>query len=73
MKKVLEKLKTGKSAGLDGLRAELYKELINDRRAIEKLTASYKKVLQEKQEPTEWKKIKNNHDTKKRTDQQKQN
>ena len=65
MKKVLEKLKTGKSAGLDGLRAELYKELIKDRRAIEKLTASYKKVLEEKQEPTEWKKIKNNNDTKK--------
>ena len=58
VKKVLEKLKTGKSAGLDGLRAELYKELINDRRAIEKLTASYKKILQEKQEPTEWKKSK---------------
>ena len=29
VKKVLEKLKTGKSAGLDGKRAELYKELIN--------------------------------------------
>ena len=29
VKKVLEKLKTGKSAGLDGLRAELYKELGN--------------------------------------------
>ena len=58
MKKVLEKLKTGKSAGLDGLRAELYKELINDRRAIEKLTASYKKVLEEKQEPTKWEKSK---------------
>ena len=57
VKKVLEKLKTGKSAGLDGLRAELYEVLINDRRAIEKLTASYKKVLQE-QEPTEWKKSK---------------
>ena len=41
MKKVIEKLKTGKSAGLDGLRAELYKELIKDRRAIEKMTASY--------------------------------
>ena len=53
MKKVLEKLKTGKAAGLDGLRAELYKELINDRRAIEKLTASYKKVLEERHEPTE--------------------
>ena len=58
VKKVLEKLKTGKSAGLDGLRAELHKELINDRRAIEKLTESYKKVLEEKQEPTEWKKSK---------------
>ena len=58
MKKVIEKLKTGKSAGLDGLRAELYKELIKDRRAIEKLTASYKKVLEEKQEPTDWKKSK---------------
>ena len=58
VKKVLEKLKTGKSAGLDGLRAELYKELINDRRAIKKLTASYKKVLEEKQELTEWKKSK---------------
>ena len=57
-KKVREKLKTGKSAGLDGLRAELYKELINDRRAKEKLTASYKKVLEEKQEPTEWNKSK---------------
>ena len=34
------KLKTGKSAGLDGLRADLYKELLNDRRAIEKLSAS---------------------------------
>ena len=56
VKKVEEKLKTGKSAGLDGLRAELYKELINDRRAIEKLTASYKKVLEEKHKPTEWKK-----------------
>ena len=56
VKKVIEKLKTGKSAGLDGLRAELYKELIKDRRAIEKLTASYKKVLEEKQEPIEWKK-----------------
>ena len=57
VKKVLEKLKTGKSAGLDGLRSKaskLYKELIKDRRAIEKLTASYKKVLEEKQEPTEW-------------------
>ena len=58
VKKVIEKLKTGKSAGLDGLRAELYKELIKDRRAIEKLTASYKKVLEEKQEPTDWKKSK---------------
>ena len=57
-KVLLEKLKTGKSAGLDGIRAELYKELIDDRRAIEKLTASYKKVLEEKQEPTEWKKSK---------------
>ena len=56
VRKVIEKLKTGKSAGLDGLRAELYKELIKDRRAIEKLAASYKKVLEEKQEPTEWKK-----------------
>ena len=35
VKKVLEKLKTGKVAGLDGLRAELYKELINGRRTIE--------------------------------------
>ena len=34
VKKVLETLNTGKAAGLDGLRAELYKELINDRRAI---------------------------------------
>ena len=50
MKKVLEKLKTGKSAGLDGLRAELYKELIKDRRALEQLTASYKMVLEEKRE-----------------------
>ena len=58
VKSVLEKLKTGKAAGLDGLRAELYKELINDRRAIEKLTASYKKGLEEKHEPTEWKKSK---------------
>ena len=58
VKKVLEKLKTGKAAGLDGLRPELYKELINDRRAIEKLTASYKKVLEEKHELTEWKKSK---------------
>ena len=58
VKKVLEKLKAGKSAGLDGLRSELYKELINVRRAIEKLTASYKKVLEEKHEPTEWKKSK---------------
>ena len=46
MKKVLEKLKTGKSPRLDGLRAELYKEPINDRREIEKLTASYKKLLE---------------------------
>ena len=58
VRKVIEKLKTGKSAGLDGLRAELYKELIKDRRAIEKLTVSYKKVLEEKQEPSEWKKSK---------------
>ena len=58
VKKVLEKLKTGKAAGLEGLKAELYKELINDRRAIEKLTASYKKVLEVKHEPTEWKKSK---------------
>ena len=50
MKKVLKKLKTGKSAGLDGLRAELYKELIKVRRALEQLTASYKKVLEEKRE-----------------------
>ena len=56
VKKVLEKLKTGKSAGLDGLRAELYKELINDRRAIKELTESYKKVREEKHEQTEWKK-----------------
>ena len=58
MKKVKEKLKTDKSAELDGLRAELYKELIKDRRAIEKLTASYKKVLEKKRELTEWKKSK---------------
>ena len=58
VKILLEKLKTGKSVGLDGLRAELYKELMNDKRAIEKLTASYKKVLEEKQEATEWKKSK---------------
>ena len=58
VKKVLEKLKTGKSAGLDGQRVELYKELINDRRAIEKLTASYKKVLEGKHGPEEWKKSK---------------
>ena len=56
VKKVLEKLKTGKSAGLDGLRAQLCKELKNDRRAIERLTASYKNVLEEKHELTEWKK-----------------
>ena len=56
MKKILEKLKTGKSACIDWLRAELYKELINDRRAIEKLSAGYKKLLDEKHEPTEWKK-----------------
>ena len=36
----------------------MYKELINDKGAIEKLTASYKKVLEEKHEPTEWKKSK---------------
>ena len=66
VKIVLEKLKTGKAAGLDGLRAELYKELINDRRAIEKLTASYKKVLDEKHVRTNrLEEIKNNHDTKK--------
>ena len=58
VKKVLEKLKTGKAAGLDGLRPELYKELINDRRTIEKLTTSYKKELEEKHEQTEWKKSK---------------
>ena len=58
MKKVLEKIKIGKSAGLDGLRAELYKELMKDRRAKEKLTASYEKVLEEKHEPSEWKKLK---------------
>ena len=58
MKKVPEKLKTGNSAGLDGLRAELFKELINDRRAIERLTVSYEKVLGEKHKPTEWKKSK---------------
>ena len=58
VKKVLESLKTRKAAGLDGLRPELYKGLINDRRAIEKLTASYKKELEEKHEPTEWKKSK---------------
>ena len=69
MKKVLEKLKTGKAAGLDGLRAELYKEPINDRRAIEKLTASYEKVLEEKHVPSEWKKSK----TIMIPDQQKQN
>ena len=37
---------------------KLEKKLINDRRAIENLTASYKKVLEEKHEPTEWKKSK---------------
>ena len=58
VKILLEKLKTGKSVGLDGLRAELYKELMNDKRTIEKLTASYKKVLEEKQEATERKKSK---------------
>ena len=56
VKKVLEKLKTGESARLDGLRVELIKELINDRRAMEKQTASYKKVLEKRHELTEWKK-----------------
>ena len=60
MKKVLEKLKAGKSAGLDGLRAELYKELINDRRAIEKLKGARGKTGTNRMEE-----IKNNHDTKK--------
>ena len=36
----------------------LYKEVINDRRGIERLTASYKKVVEEKHESTEWKKSK---------------
>ena len=53
VKKVIEKLKTGKSAGLDGLRAELYKELIKDRRAIEKLTAKKKKINKKNNRPTE--------------------
>ena len=53
VKKVLEKLKTGESARLDGLRVELIKELINDRRAMEKQTASYKKVLEKRHELTE--------------------
>ena len=56
MRKVIEKLKTGKSAVLDGLRAELYKGLANDRRAIAKMTVSYKKLLKERHEATEWKK-----------------
>ena len=64
MKKVLEK-KTGKAAGLDGLRAELYKELINDRRAIEKLSASYEKGARGKTRTNRMEEIKNNHDTKK--------
>ena len=65
VKKVLEKLKTGKSAGLDRLSVELYKELINDRRAIEKLTAIYEKVLEEKKRTNRMEEIKNNHDSKK--------
>ena len=72
VKKVLEKLKTGKSVELDGLRAELYKDLINDRRAIEILTARYKKVLEERHEPTKSKKSKTIM-IPKRTDQQNQN
>ena len=47
VKKVLEKLKRGKSAGLDGLRAELDKELINDRRA-DKKEILVKTVIREK-------------------------
>ena len=66
VKKVLEKYKTGKSAaGLDELRVDLYKELLNDRRAIEKLTASYKNVLEGKTRPNRMEEITNNHDTKK--------
>ena len=42
MKKVLQKLIPGKSAGLDKLKAELYKDLTNDGRAREILTTSYK-------------------------------
>ena len=59
VKKVLEKLNTAKSAGLHGLRAELHKKLINYRRAIEILNASYKKVPEERHETSEWNKNKN--------------
>ena len=45
MKKVLEKLKTGKSAGLDGLRAELYKELITYKIIEEMRKTEWIKVL----------------------------
>ena len=63
VKEVLEKLKPVKSAGLDGLKAELYKELTNDRRAMEKLT-SYKR-FERRDKNQQNGRNKNNYDIKK--------
>ena len=56
LKKVLEKLKPGKLEGLDCSKSELYNDLTNNRRAMEILVTSYKKVLEDRQEPKEWNK-----------------
>ena len=65
VKEVLEKLKPVKSAGLDVLKAELYKELTNDRRAMEKLTSYVTKRFERRDKNQQNGRNKINYDIKK--------
>ena len=43
---IIGKLRAGKTPGRDGLKAELYKELVSSREVVRKLTMSYLKVIE---------------------------
>ena len=54
VKETLKKVKGKKSAGLDGLKPELYKELGNSRDCVKALTVGYNRILDEGGEPSSW-------------------
>jgi hypothetical protein len=56
VEKHLKKMKNGKAPGLDGLKTEIYKELVKSNKCIEKLAECLNKQIEGEEIPKGWKK-----------------